>query len=102
LLDVVIAGGMVLDGAGNPWFRADVGIVGDRIACIGNLDFAQAPVMIRAAGKVLDGKSDIPTRLWIAPPTKMDAMILNEEGYYAILGKSGAAGGYSDGSAFLR
>jgi len=44
----------------------------------------------RAAGKVLDGKSDLPTRLWIAPPTKMDAMILNEEGYYAILGKSGA------------
>ncbi|MBA3995857.1 MAG: bifunctional aconitate hydratase 2/2-methylisocitrate dehydratase [Candidatus Accumulibacter sp.] len=44
----------------------------------------------RAAGKVLEGKSDIPTRLWVAPPTKMDAMILNEEGYYAILGKSGA------------
>ncbi len=44
----------------------------------------------RAAGKVLEGKSDIPTRLWIAPPTKMDAMILNEEGYYAILGKAGA------------
>jgi aconitate hydratase 2/2-methylisocitrate dehydratase len=44
----------------------------------------------RAAGKVLDGQSDLPTRLWIAPPTKMDATILNEEGYYAILGKSGA------------
>lgn len=44
----------------------------------------------RAAGKILDGKSDIPTRLWIAPPTRMDAMILNEEGYYSILGKSGA------------
>ncbi len=44
----------------------------------------------RAAGKVLEGKSDIPTRLWIAPPTKMDAMILNEEGYYSVLGKSGA------------
>ncbi len=44
----------------------------------------------RAAGKVLDGKTDIPTRLWIAPPTKMDAMILNEEGYYAVLGRSGA------------
>jgi aconitate hydratase 2/2-methylisocitrate dehydratase len=44
----------------------------------------------RAAGKILDGKSDIPTRLWIAPPTKMDAMILNEEGYYSVLGKSGA------------
>jgi len=44
----------------------------------------------RAAGKVLEGKSDIPVRLWVAPPTKMDAMILNEEGYYGILGKSGA------------
>jgi aconitate hydratase 2/2-methylisocitrate dehydratase len=44
----------------------------------------------RAAGKVLDGKSDIPTRLWIAPPTKMDALILTEEGYYGVLGKSGA------------
>ncbi|MDO9596859.1 MAG: bifunctional aconitate hydratase 2/2-methylisocitrate dehydratase [Azoarcus sp.] len=44
----------------------------------------------RAAGKVLEGKSDIPVRLWIAPPTKMDAMVLNEEGYYGVLGKSGA------------
>uniref|UniRef100_UPI00115D7FEF bifunctional aconitate hydratase 2/2-methylisocitrate dehydratase n=1 Tax=Telmatospirillum sp. J64-1 TaxID=2502183 RepID=UPI00115D7FEF len=44
----------------------------------------------RAAAKVLEGKSDIPTRLWIAPPTKMDAAILTEEGYYSILGKTGA------------
>lgn len=44
----------------------------------------------RAAGKVLEGRSDIPTRLWIAPPTKMDAMILTEEGYYSVLGKAGA------------
>jgi aconitate hydratase 2/2-methylisocitrate dehydratase len=44
----------------------------------------------RAAGKILDGRSDLPTRLWIAPPTKMDAMMLNEEGYYSVLGKSGA------------
>jgi aconitate hydratase 2/2-methylisocitrate dehydratase len=44
----------------------------------------------RAAGKILDGKSDLPTRLWIAPPTKMDAMVLSEEGYYSVLGKSGA------------
>ena len=40
--------------------------------------------------QVLEGKSDIPTRLWIAPPTKMDALILTEEGYYGVLGKSGA------------
>ncbi|UCV21574.1 bifunctional aconitate hydratase 2/2-methylisocitrate dehydratase [Ferribacterium limneticum] len=44
----------------------------------------------RAAAKVLEGKSDIPTRLWVAPPTKMDALILTEEGYYGVLGKSGA------------
>jgi len=44
----------------------------------------------RAASKILEGKTDIPTRLWVAPPTKMDAMILNEEGYYAVLGNSGA------------
>ena len=44
----------------------------------------------RAAGKVLEGQSDIPTRLWIAPPTKMDAMVLSEEGYYGVLGKAGA------------
>ena len=44
----------------------------------------------RAAGKILNGRSDIPTRLWIAPPTKMDAMILTEEGYYSVLGKAGA------------
>ncbi|OOZ39440.1 bifunctional aconitate hydratase 2/2-methylisocitrate dehydratase [Solemya pervernicosa gill symbiont] len=45
----------------------------------------------RAAGKVLeaDGGS-VPTRLWIAPPTKMDEHQLTEEGYYSIFGKSGA------------
>ncbi len=44
----------------------------------------------RAAGKLLEGKHDLPTRLWMATPTKMDAYILNEEGYYATFGKAGA------------
>ncbi len=44
----------------------------------------------RAAGKVLTGRSGIPTRLWISPPTKMDAHQLSEEGYYAIYGSAGA------------
>ncbi len=44
----------------------------------------------RAAAQVLNGESDLPTRLWIAPPTKMDQKILTEEGYYSILGKTGA------------
>jgi aconitate hydratase 2/2-methylisocitrate dehydratase len=44
----------------------------------------------RAAGRVLEGQMDLPTRLWIAPPTKMDEYILKEEGYYGILGRTGA------------
>ena len=45
----------------------------------------------RAAGKLLEQvKGGIPTRLWLAPPTKMDAHQLTEEGYYGIYGKAGA------------
>ena len=44
----------------------------------------------RAAGKLLEGKADIPVRLWVAPPTKMDAEQLSDEGYYGILGRAGA------------
>ncbi|MFF1012979.1 bifunctional aconitate hydratase 2/2-methylisocitrate dehydratase [Proteus mirabilis] len=45
----------------------------------------------RAAGKLLDQhKGQLPTRLWVAPPTKMDAVQLTEEGYYSVFGKSGA------------
>lgn len=45
----------------------------------------------RAAGKLLAKfKEMIPTRLWIAPPTKMDAALLSDEGYFSIFGKSGA------------
>ncbi len=44
----------------------------------------------RAAGRVLDGQSDLPARLWVAPPTRMDEFILTEEGYYGILGRTGA------------
>ena len=45
----------------------------------------------RAAGKLLDKvKGQLPTRLWLSPPTKMDAHQLTEEGYYGIYGKAGA------------
>ncbi len=44
----------------------------------------------RAASKLLDGKSDLPVRLWIAPPTKMDQQLLSEEGHYGVLGRTGA------------
>ena len=44
----------------------------------------------RAASKLLEGKRDIPTRLWVAPPTKMDQKQLTEEGHYGVLGTAGA------------
>ena len=45
----------------------------------------------RAAGKLLNQfKSQLNTRLWIAPPTKMDKDQLTEEGYYGIFGRVGA------------
>ena len=44
----------------------------------------------RAASKLLENKRDIPVKLWVAPPTKMDAMQLTEEGHYGVLGSAGA------------
>ena len=44
----------------------------------------------RAASKLLENKRDIPVKLWVAPPTKMDAHQLREEGHYGVLGSAGA------------
>jgi aconitate hydratase 2 / 2-methylisocitrate dehydratase len=44
----------------------------------------------RAAATVLGGARDIPVKLWVAPPTKMDASELMKEGHYAAFGTAGA------------
>jgi aconitate hydratase 2/2-methylisocitrate dehydratase len=44
----------------------------------------------RAASKLLEGKRDIPVKLWLAPPTKMDQQQLTEEGHYGVFGQAGA------------
>ncbi len=44
----------------------------------------------RAAAKVLEGQGAIPTRLWVAPPTRMDEAQLREEGVYSTFGLAGA------------
>ena len=43
----------------------------------------------RAAGKLLDKVTELPSRLWISPPTKMDKHQLTEEGYYDIFENAG-------------
>ncbi|MES2939049.1 MAG: bifunctional aconitate hydratase 2/2-methylisocitrate dehydratase [Pseudomonadota bacterium] len=44
----------------------------------------------RAASALLEGKRDIPVKLWVAPPTKMDAAELTKEGHYGVFGAAGA------------
>jgi N-acyl-D-amino-acid deacylase len=53
MFDVLISGGRVVDGGGNPWFRADVAIRGDRIVAVGPLPGAEARRRLDAAGKVV-------------------------------------------------
>jgi N-acyl-D-amino-acid deacylase len=51
--DILIEKGLVIDGAGNPWFKADVGIVGDRVESVGNLRGADAERRIDCRGLVV-------------------------------------------------
>jgi len=51
--DVILEGGWVVDGAGNPQYRADVGVRGDRIATIGRLDGARARRTVDVSGLVV-------------------------------------------------
>lgn len=48
--DVIIRGGRILDGSGNPWFVADIGIWGDRVLAIDDLSDASAATVIDATG----------------------------------------------------
>jgi N-acyl-D-amino-acid deacylase len=51
--DVIIKNGTIIDGSGNPWIRRDLGIRGERIAAIGNLQTAHAKRVIDASGLVV-------------------------------------------------
>ena len=51
--DLILRGGRIVDGTGNPWFVGDVGIRGDRIAAVGQLTAAKARREIDARGLVV-------------------------------------------------
>ena len=52
-LDLAITGGRVMDGSGNPWFRADVGIRDGRIVTVGRLTGAKATRTLDATGRLI-------------------------------------------------
>jgi len=51
--DLIIRNGHIVDGAGNPWYAADVAVSGDRIAAIGDLRVAHAKREIDARGRIV-------------------------------------------------
>src|SRR5437879_5206083 len=51
--DVLITNGRIVDGTGSPWFRGDVGIVGDKIAAVGTLTGAAAAATVDATNLVV-------------------------------------------------
>ncbi|OLE57067.1 MAG: hypothetical protein AUG13_05820 [Chloroflexi bacterium 13_1_20CM_2_59_7] len=51
--DLLIRNGHIIDGSGNPWYAADVGVSGDRIAAIGDLREAHAKREIDAKGRIV-------------------------------------------------
>lgn len=51
--DFIIRGGKIVDGSGNPWYEADVGIAGERVVAIGDLSSANAEQIINAQGLIV-------------------------------------------------
>ena len=51
--DIILKNGKIIDGSGNPWYTADIGIRGDRIAVIGRFHGAKAKKVIDASGLVV-------------------------------------------------
>ena len=53
MLDIIIKNGQIVDGTGNPWYKADIGIKGDQIVQIGRLGNCEAKKVVDAAGLVV-------------------------------------------------
>jgi N-acyl-D-amino-acid deacylase len=76
--DVLVQGGRIIDGSGNPWYEADVGIRGERVIAIGDLSGSTAERVIDASGLVVSpGFIDPHTT-----PCKASLMCLTQRAHY--------------------
>jgi N-acyl-D-amino-acid deacylase len=88
--DLLLVGGQVLDGTGNPWFRADVGVRGDRIVAVGNLAGAPARRVLDVTGHIvapgfIDIHSHADRRLLDADPRARGAPSLVAQGVTTVV-----------------
>ena len=93
--DVLILGGRVIDGSGNPWRRADVGIRGDRIAAVGRLAGSPAATVIDAKDRtVAPGFIDVHSHALstITNPALRDAQPLIAQGVTTVVGNPDGGG----------
>jgi N-acyl-D-amino-acid deacylase len=62
--DIVILNGKLIDGSGNPWRHADIGVTNGKISAIGNLKGATARIRIDASNKIVSpGFIDVHTHI---------------------------------------
>ena len=94
--DLVFRGGRVVDGTGNPWFRADVGVKGDRIVAIGQIPAGAGRREIDVTGLVvapgfidMHSHSDLLLLEDGSAPSKIRQGVTTE-----VLGEGGSAGPY--------
>jgi N-acyl-D-amino-acid deacylase len=93
--DILIIGGRVLDGSGNPWLRQDIGIRGDRIAAVGRLGGQPATLVIDARDRIVaPGFIDAHSHALegITNPQLRDARQLIAQGLTTVIGNPDGGG----------